>query len=156
VIRNLVVFHLSSEKLSNHVIVSVQLSLTLCCWRFASFFSLCGREAFFVFAFGVLLLTFKTAITDSDYRICHLFCVNLNANTCIALNSKQCACVAFNINSSVELDASSIFYLASIWKILVLALMQVVALISTPNSESGFTVELSTYSKSNTRNEYIQ
>jgi len=43
-----------------------------------------------------------------------LFYVNLNANTCIALNSKQCTCVAFNLNASFELDVSSIRYLESI------------------------------------------
>jgi len=41
----------------------------------------------------------------------------MNVNMCIALNSKQCMWVAFNLNASFELDASSIPYLASISKI---------------------------------------
>jgi len=74
----------------------------------------------------------------SDHRLHPHFCVDLNANTCIALTSKQCKCVAFNLNASFELDARSICYLASISKILALTSNQVVMLISTQNSESGF------------------
>jgi len=50
------------------------------------------------------------------------FYVDMNANTCIALNSKHCTCVTFNLNASFELDARSIPYLASISEILALTL----------------------------------
>jgi len=42
------------------------------------------------------------------YRLCPLFCVDLNANTGITFNSKQCM---FNLNASFELDTSFICYL---------------------------------------------
>jgi len=57
---------------------------------------------------------------NRDYRLHPLFCVDMNANTCISLNSKQCTCMAFNLNASFELDVSSIRYLAFISKILAL------------------------------------
>jgi len=37
---------------------------------------------------------------NRDYRLHPLFCVDLYANTCIALNSKQCTCVTFHLNTS--------------------------------------------------------
>jgi len=38
------------------------------------------------------------------------FCVDLHANTYIALNLEQWTCVAFNLNTSFELDASFMRY----------------------------------------------
>jgi len=44
------------------------------------------------------------SMPNRDYRLRALFCVAMNANTCIALNSKQCTWVAFNFNASLELE----------------------------------------------------
>jgi len=54
----------------------------------------------------------------AKYRITDyvpFLCVDMNANTCIASNSKQCTCKAFNLNASFELDTSSITYLVSVY-----------------------------------------
>jgi len=65
----------------------------------------------------------QLANTDS----CSLFCIDLNANTCIALKSAQCTCVEFYLNASFELEESPF----TIWRpsqILALTSKQVVAL----------------------------
>jgi len=75
----------------------------------------------------------QIAITDSAL----FFVSTWIAKICIALNFEQCT---FNINASVELDASSICYLSFISIILALTSEQLVALISTTNIQSGFRV----------------
>jgi len=70
--------------------------------------------------FGVELASKKSSWVDlnawrgvrstpnSDYKRRRLFDVDLNAHTCRALNSEQSTCMAFNLNASFKLDASSI------------------------------------------------
>jgi len=83
-IRKSVVVHLNAWKSSNfyHVIVSMQSSLTFCCWHFASCFLLGGREAISAFAFWRIASCFENRSIGFQRHSCfeiHVMAYNLNA-----------------------------------------------------------------------------